>query len=655
MYRRWIPLLALATIHCATAPAPLVQTVRGPASVETASGATLAIPAGLSATSRGDIVRLIDPDDAVDVFLVEIEGAKDELPASIEAAWRRVESEAVPVVDETTTPPSSDGWDAVVIQQYVKDADGRMAQAIARQKGPNAYVTLLRGAPGDLEKRAAQIRSFIGSLKVEGLREEDLSQRAATPIAASLAELESFIEAALAATDVPGFQIAIVEGDEIVFAKGYGVRAVGKADPVDADTLMMIGSVSKSMTTMMMASLVDDGVLAWDAKVVDVYPSFRLGDPALRDALLVEQLVCACTGLPRKDLPLILEYENKSAEDVFAELATFEPTTGLKETFQYQNHLVAAGGYIAAQLAKPDAPLAEAYADSMKARIFTPIGMTRTTLDLDRAIADPNHATPHSLNAEAKHEPVSFDHERFATYVQPSGGIWSTANEMAKVALTEIHRGVAPSGERVASEKNVVHRWAPQVAIADGVHYGLGFVTSEKHGLRTISHGGGTMGFATKLAFMPDKKVGVVMISNGTGGHMVEGLVESRLRELWFGVDEKSADRLKFAAKNQAEQFAKLASETKPLDAAWATPFLGVHTNPEIGTLTLEAKGGEYWMDAGNYRTRLLAYVGADGERTLFFADPPLMGIMLVPVDAEKGTFEMRRGQERYPFEKARP
>jgi len=532
----------------------------------------------------------------------------------------------------------------------VTDANKIFCQAVAKRRGDEVYVDLIRGSMPVLDKRGAQMRAFLGSIKVPGVKEEDLSSVDPRSVKGQTDGLDGFVQDCLEKTGTPGLELAIVEDGQVVYAKGYGLRELGKPGKVDADTLMMIGSVSKSMTTLMMASLVDEGLLAWEAKVKDVYPAFWLGDAALTEKLEIQHLVCACAGLPRKDMPLVLENEGKAAKDVFAELAAMQPSTGFKETFQYQNHMVAAGGYVAALKVAPDAEAFSTYARLMGERVFGPMGMIRTTLDLDQAAKDENHATPHSQAISGEHRVISLDHERFATYIGPSGGIWSSASEMARYLITEMNAGLSPDGKRVVSADNLHKRWAPQVTASKDVYYGLGWMQAKKKGLKIIAHGGGTMGFATKVAFFPEKKRGVVMIANGTGGHLVESIVQSRLEEIWFGSDEHVAQRLKFVLDTDAKERAGLLARSKNPAADFMAPLLGTHRHPELGEIAIEEHDGVVTLDAGTYRTQILRHERPDGQTSLLCIDPPLAGVeLIVPKAADKAaSLILERGQERY-------
>ena len=226
--------------------------------------------------------------------------------------------------------------------------------------------------------------------------------------------------------------------------------------------------------------------------------------------------------------------------------------------------------------------------------------------------------------------------------------------------MNELGRGVGPDGKRVVSEANLTRRWKPQVKISADVWYGLGWITARVKGLRQIQHGGGTMGFATLVTFLPEKGIGAVAISNGTGGHLANRMIWARLMELWFGIDKKADATLRFAVDAQRKALAKLRSRLRQPDPALIQPLLGVHRNAEIGKISIRVRGKgksrEYLLDAGEYRTRLMQHDRPDGKKAFTFTDPPLAGLEIEPASASgaKASFEMKRAQERYVFARAR-
>ena len=130
------------------------------------------------------------------------------------------------------------------------------------------------------------------------------------------AELDAFVEENLRRFGIPGATIAVVQGGEVVYLKGFGVKEAGRSDPITPDTQMMIGSTGKTMTTMLMAALVDEGLLDWEAPVVSVLPEFAVADNELTQKMAVRHLVCACTGVPRRDLEMAFNFDRLTAEGI---------------------------------------------------------------------------------------------------------------------------------------------------------------------------------------------------------------------------------------------------------------------------------------------------------------------------------------------------
>src|SRR5690606_22596971 len=120
---------------------------------------------------------------------------------------------------------------------------------------------------------------------------------------------------------------------------------------ITPDTHMMIGSTGKTMTALLVAGLVDDGVIDWDTPVIEVLPRFAVADEELSRTITFRNLLCACTGVPRRDLELAFNYDELSAEAVVESLRSFEFFTAFGEAFQYSNQLVATAGYAAAAAA----------------------------------------------------------------------------------------------------------------------------------------------------------------------------------------------------------------------------------------------------------------------------------------------------------------
>ena len=301
---------------------------------------------------------------------------------------------------------------------------------------------------------------------------------------------EAYVADALNRLGVPGASVAVVQNGEVVYAQGFGVREPGGTDPVTPDTLMMIGSVTKSMTSTMAATVVDDGWLSWDTPLVDLLPDFDVTDPELTPRLTVADAFCACTGLARRDVEIIMNFNDLTPDRLIAQVAELPFTTPYGEQFQYSNQMYAIGGYAAA-VAAGAAPndLYGGYRLAMRQRLLAPMGMQRSTFALEEVLASGDYALPHAMGLDGQLQLVSpLVDQRFATSVAPAGALWSSAREMARYIQTELADGLAPDGRRVVSAENLERTRAPRVAIPAqpglpplfaeaGDHYAMGWVT----------------------------------------------------------------------------------------------------------------------------------------------------------------------------------
>src|SRR5262249_7834244 len=130
------------------------------------------------------------------------------------------------------------------------------------------------------------------------------------------AQLDNSIADLMKRTQVPGAAVAVVQNGKIVYSKGFGVRELGRPERVTPETLMMIGSTGKSMTTFMMAPLVDDGKMTWDTPAVQIYPDFAVSDPGLTPKITMRETVSNRTGIQRHDLELIFTNHPSTPEGV---------------------------------------------------------------------------------------------------------------------------------------------------------------------------------------------------------------------------------------------------------------------------------------------------------------------------------------------------
>jgi CubicO group peptidase (beta-lactamase class C family) len=414
-----------------------------------------------------------------------------------------------------------------------------------------------------------------------------------------LATFQAYVAAKLAEAGVPGAAIAVVQNGEVVFQQGFGVREIGQPAPVTADTLLRIGSVTKSFSSLLTATLVDAGRLSWETPLVDLLPAFAVADPDLTPRLTARDAFCACTGLPRRDFEFIFN------------------------AFELTPELLIEG--MAADGGSPH-DLSHAYAIALRERVLNPIGMPQTTLVLTDVLAADDYATPHAADVTGALQPLPLlTDDAWLVPVAPSGALWSSASEMARYVQTELRNGINPDGRRVVSTENLERTWQPSVALQAGPgtppdmaafagHYALGWVLGAYGGQRLIWHSGGTLGFTALASFLPEADLGVVTLTNGSGtAGPFTYAVQFRLLELLFDQPAAFDALLSTSLTSATEGRADLLDHLGEIDPAAVTPFLGRYANPDLGEVALLLQEDALIWEAGAIRSQLLPRVDDDG------------------------------------------
>ncbi len=617
----------------------------------TPAGATFTIPAGWSiATGKNFLLlELPEPDTHIAIFDSPASDAK----GAVDAAWAAYKPESKRPVKLVTPRPPHEGWEERQIFDYETSPNERaVVQAHAMRAGTTWTVLILDGTEPTVEKRSAPINLVFGSIRPKGYEREVFAGRKPHPLdAARVAQMKEFVQDSMRQLDVPGVSLALMDGGKIVYEGGLGVRELGKPEKVDENTLFMAASNTKGMTTLLLAELVDEKRLRWDEPVVEAYPTFKLGDAETTKKVLVKNLICACTGLPRQDLEWLFEYRNATPASELALLGTMQPTSKFGEVFQYSNLMATAAGYIGAHLVYPERELGAAYDTAMQEKVFNPLGMTSTTFDYAKALAG-NHASPHSADVDGKTRIAPMDINYSIVPARPAGGVWTSSADLMRYVELEFTKGKLPSGKQLVSAENLLARRAPQVPVGEDVTYGMGLIVDRKYGIPIVSHGGSMSGFKSNWYLLPDYGIGAVILTNSNSGGMIEGPFERRLLELLFdGKPEAAADVTSRAAARKA-QIAKDRERLVVPAAADVVSGLGKHySSKELGDLTVLKDNGATIFDLGEWKSQVASRKNDDGTTSFITIDPGTDGFEFVVGERDgKRVLVIRDGQHEYTF-----
>jgi CubicO group peptidase (beta-lactamase class C family) len=618
----------------------------------TSEGATFIAPAGWNINANELTTILTAPESNSWIVLADVHAKSAD--DAVAAAWAVYDTKRWPPLKVANDLPDKDGW--TNIRQYVyltAPNEKRTVLAVARRAGETWTVMIYAMNDGVFEKRGAQIALVSGRLLPKGYKRESFAGKTAHKLdARRIAALSAFVENGQKTLGVPGVSVGIVQDGKVVFEGGFGVRDLGSAAKPDGNTLYMIASNSKALTTLMLAKLVDEKKMTWETPVTTLLPSFKLGTADTTSRVLVKHLICACTGLPRQDYEWLFQFDGVTSAGAMQTLSTVQPTSKFGEMYQYSNLLAGAAGFVGGHVLYPDRELGAAYDEAMRTRVFAPLGMSSTTFDYARALASPNHAGSHAPDIDGKPAHAAMEINYSIIPLRPAGGAWSSVHDMLKYVQMELDEGKLPNGSRYISKESLLARRAPQVPIGKDETYGMGLMVNTKYGIPVVHHGGDMIGYHSDMIWLPEQNVGAVILTNSDPGWILRTMFRRKLLEVLFdGKPEAEAD----VAAQGKSFFDDMAAERKlatvPAAAADAERLAAHYRNAALGDLTVRRNGTATVFDFGEWKSDVASRHNADGTVSFLTTMPGINGFEFVVGAGEKKSLVVRDAQHEYVFE----
>ncbi|MGD2089160.1 MAG: serine hydrolase [Candidatus Aminicenantes bacterium] len=336
----------------------------------------------------------------------------------------------------------------------------------------------------------------------------------------NLSQLDRYFETARKEWKIPGMAVAIVKDGKVVLAKGYGVKEFSKKEKVDEKTLFAIASNTKAFTAAMLAILVDEGKINWDDKVRDWLPYFKLYDAYVTEEMTIRDLLCHRSGLKTFSGDLLWYETSYSTVEVIKRARYLKPGFGFRSGFGYSNIMFMAAGEVGSAAAgKP-------WKDFIKARIFAPLGMETSNIGTTDLKKYNNVSAAHYVYLDGKTVTVPYSS---SDNLGGAGSINSNVIEMAQWLKMLLNNGVFDN-QRILSEESIWEMWSSHTVnrvtpstkkLFPKTHfmsYGLGWGLSDYHGYKVIGHGGGLDGMISRVALVPEIKLGLVILTNSING-----------------------------------------------------------------------------------------------------------------------------------------
>ena len=422
---------------------------------------------------------------------------------------------------------------------------------------------------------------------------------------AQLQDFGAYVDSARKQFDVPGIAVAIVKDGQVVLEQGFGVRELGRTEPVDARTLFAIASNTKAFTAAALQVLAEEGKLHMDDRVIDHLPWFQMSDPYVTREMRIRDLLAhrSGLGLGAGDL-LYWPPTSYSTREVVERLRHVPLATSFRSAYAYDNILFAVATLVIEQVS------GQRYADFIRDRIFKPVGMDESLVDMTYLKPGMNVAVGHAQFNFSKLKPVP----PMAWLNNPgAGGIYASVHDMAKWMNVQLAGGLLPDGERLFSEDSHKQMWSmltpmkiseppvPELneSRPNFAGYGEGWFLSDYRGQRLVWHTGGWPGMVSRVTLVPELKLGIVVLTNQESGAAFNA-VTYRVLDAYRGKDKKDwvaayAAAVKKSEGNADDSWKKheAARDKGSKPSLALADYAGTYRDPWYGDIVVGKEGGK--------------------------------------------------------------
>jgi CubicO group peptidase (beta-lactamase class C family) len=417
-------------------------------------------------------------------------------------------------------------------------------------------------------------------------------------------KFDEYVRRVMQIFTVPGLSVAIVKDGKVVLARGYGVRRMGEPAVVDAHTRFGIASNTKLFTATALAILVEEGKVEWDKPVINYLPAFAMSDPYVTHELTIRDLLVHRSGLGLGAGDLLWWPPSTYNRKEIARRIRYIPlATSFRSAYAYDNVLYLVAGEVI------EAVSGKSWEDFVRTRILAKVGMTDSDVRHSGATEGGNVAGTHAeVNDTVRPvDPFASDN------TNPAGGIMSGAADMAKWMMVQLDSGRVADGSRLFSPASAKQLWrevtpTPISEVPPGMEglahlrptvsgYALGLGVRDYRGHILRQHTGGLPGYLSKVAMIPDLRLGVAVLTNQESGLAYESIVDQVLD---YYIGAKAPDypalfqQLRQRNRQKLKEAAQKAASTRDSTRGPSLPlakYAGTYRDPWYGDVTIAQEG----------------------------------------------------------------
>jgi len=417
-----------------------------------------------------------------------------------------------------------------------------------------------------------------------------------------LGDFDAYMAQTLKDWNTPGIGVGIVVNDKLVFAKGYGFRDYEKKLPFTPTTLQQIASNSKLFTAVAAGMLVEEGKLTWDKPVRDSVPTIQFYNDQLNNNITLRDMLSHRTGVTRHDS--IWFKSPFTRKELFERLKYLEPQEPMRQTFLYNNLMFSAVGQII------ELKSGQRWEQFVREQILTPLDMTSTSYSISDMTQHPDHGVPFREKRD------SFELYKIPYYedtegVAPAGAIISNIDDLSHWLIALMNDGKY-NGKQVLPAKVLKETLQPAIGLPNtqgealgywellNPAYGMGRQTVSYRGHLLTFHGGDLPGFHSQVSFMPNDKIGVIVLVISDHSAPLYNIVSYNVYERLLGMDQtpwsqrnlqRRLANKKAATEARAKAGADRVPNTKPSHPL--ASYVAEYENPAYGILKIGLAGDQ--------------------------------------------------------------
>ncbi len=329
----------------------------------------------------------------------------------------------------------------------------------------------------------------------------------------ALAErIERLAERILREAGGSGMAIAMVQGDSVLLERGLGVTDTRSNEKVGTDTVFRLASLSKAFAGTLAALLVEDGVLRWDARIVDYLPAFKLRDIQAAQNLGLQDILSHRVGLPHNAFDRLLE-QDEPYPLLVARLDELDPACDAGDCYAYQNIAFSLIGDLVF------ATTGHFYSQQVESRIFQPLGMYTATYGREALEANASWARPH-VRAGGRWTSVQPKENYYR--IPPAAGVNASIHDMSLWLRAQLGHApevldanlLATTHTPLVSSPDQLHGSGWRRERLRDAHYAIGWRIYDYAGNTLVFHAGAVQGYRAMIGLLPERDFGIVVLWN---------------------------------------------------------------------------------------------------------------------------------------------